>query len=720
MRRTSLLLANFLFCLAYAQAQRELLGKLVKGDDQSRAPVENVSVSLDEDGSRDVTKSGGLFHLFLSDLLKPGVEVTITVTMPGYAVYEPPGGKLIVPVDLIHRKEIQLLPKGSPKFLSDAQLRAFVERTAKESSRSTTQPDIKQPPDLSRYLKDWAVQYGFSVDQVQAEVSRWASEVESRKSSGHDLALAAFARNNFSEAHDRAMEAAEDEEDHLASLQKQQKEGIDRIIRDYRLAGDAAYNALDFAKASDAYKRALAHFSQDGREAQWADLHSQLGNAEAALISRSEGTAISAHEKSARNAYRAALTVYTREQLPQEWAMTQNNLGAALEDMAGRSEGSQASQYLQQAVDAYRSTLQVYTREQLPQNWAMTQNNLGVALQDMAGRSEGAQASQYLQQAIDDYHSALQVRTREQQPQDWAMTQNNLGVALEDMAGRSEGAKASQYLLEQAVDAYHSALQVYTREQLPQDWARTQNNLGCALDDLAGRSEGAQASQYLQQAVDAYHSALLVRTREQLPQDWATTQNNLGNIFYELAGRSEGAQASQYLQQAVDAYHNALQVRTREQLPRDWATTENNLGAALKVLAERSEGAQASQYLQQAIDDYHNALQVRTREQLPQGWATTQNNLGSALRDLARRSERAQASQYLQQAVDAYESVLQVYAESKFPARWALVTRNLAGVYEEMRDWVDAYKCYEQLLSHDPTNQFLQAKVKELSAKGQS
>ena len=37
-----------------------------------------------------------------------------------------------VPSDLARaRVTVQLLPKGSPKFLSDAQLRALVERTAK-------------------------------------------------------------------------------------------------------------------------------------------------------------------------------------------------------------------------------------------------------------------------------------------------------------------------------------------------------------------------------------------------------------------------------------------------------------------------------------------------------------------------------------------------------------------------------------------------------------
>src|SRR5262249_36412853 len=106
MRFTSPLLATCLICLpclAQAQAQRELLGKLVKGHDQTRTPVDNVSVTLDEDGSRDLTKGGGLFRLFLAEPLKSGVEVTITVSVPGYAIYEPPGGKLTVPVDLIHR-----------------------------------------------------------------------------------------------------------------------------------------------------------------------------------------------------------------------------------------------------------------------------------------------------------------------------------------------------------------------------------------------------------------------------------------------------------------------------------------------------------------------------------------------------------------------------------------------------------------------------------------
>ena len=76
--------------------------------------------------------------------------------------------------------------------------------------------------------------------------------------------------------------------------------------------------------------------------------------------------------------------------------------------------------------------------------------------------------------------------------------------------------------------AYRNALQVYTREQLPQEWAMTQNNLGVALIDLGRRVEGRRAAEMLNQAVEAYRNALQVYTRDALPKDWAATQGNSG------------------------------------------------------------------------------------------------------------------------------------------------------------------------------------------------
>jgi hypothetical protein len=94
----------------------------------------------------------------------------------------------------------------------------------------------------------------------------------------------------------------------------------------------------------------------------------------------------------------------------------------------------------------------------------MTQNNLGDALKAQALQTAGADAAKLLSQAVDAYHAALQVRTRERFPQDWAMTRNNLGAALKEQALRTAGADAAK-LLAQAEDAYHDALQVYTFER---------------------------------------------------------------------------------------------------------------------------------------------------------------------------------------------------------------------------------------------------------------
>jgi tetratricopeptide (TPR) repeat protein len=112
-------------------------------------------------------------------------------------------------------------------------------------------------------------------------------------------------------------------------------------------------------------------------------------------------------------------------------------------------------------------------------------------------------------------------------------------------------------LLEQAVAAYKSALEVYTKAHLPQDWARTQNNLGFALWDLGTRSGGEEGRKLLEQAVAAYKSALEVYTKADLPQDWALTQNDLGLALHDLGTRSGGEEGRKLLEQAVAAYKSA-------------------------------------------------------------------------------------------------------------------------------------------------------------------
>ena len=372
------------------------------------------------------------------------------------------------------------------------------------------------------------------------------------------------------------------------------------------------------------------------------------------------------------------LALNQREKSPQDWALTQNIFGLALHDVGTRSGGEEGRELLEQAVAAHASALEIYTKADLPQDWARTQNNLGFALRDLGTRSEGEEGRKLLEQALAAFKSALEVYTKADLPQDWALTQNNLGLVLHDLGTRSGGGGKGGKLLEQAVAAYQSALEVYTKADLPQDWARTQNNLGFALWDLGTRSGGEEGGKLLEQAVAAYQSALAVYTKADLPQDWARTQNNLGFALWDLGTRSGGEEGGKLLEQAVAAYQSALEVYTKVDLPHGWALTQNNLGLALHDLGTRSGGAKGRKLLEQAVAAYQSALEVYTKADLPHGWALTQNNLGLALHDLGTRSGGGgKGRKLLEQAGAAYQSALEVYTKADLPQDWARTQNNL-------------------------------------------
>ena len=67
--------------------------------------------------------------------------------------------------------------------------------------------------------------------------------------------------------------------------------------------------------------------------------------------------------------------------------------------------------------------------------------------------------------------------------------------------------------------------------------------------------------------------AVAARTRERVPLDWAKTQNNLGAALKRLGERESGTAR---LEEAVAVYRAALEERTRDRVPLRWAMTENN------------------------------------------------------------------------------------------------------------------------------------------------
>ncbi|MEG4077395.1 MULTISPECIES: CHAT domain-containing tetratricopeptide repeat protein [unclassified Microcoleus] len=283
-----------------------------------------------------------------------------------------------------------------------------------------------------------------------------------------------------------------------------------------------------------------------------------------------------------------------------------------------------------------------------------------------------------LEIAIACYRSALIVYTRENYPENWAATQNNLGAAYRN---RIEGVRAVN--IELAISYYRSALEVYTRENYPENWAATQNNLGTAYSH---RIEGVRAAN-IESAISCYRSALEVRTRENYPENWATTQNNLGNSY---SNRREGVRATN-IESAISCYRSALEVYTRENYPEKWAMTQNNLGEAYR---NRREGVRAAN-IESAISCYRSALEVRTRENYPEDWAGTQNNLGNAYSD---RIEGVRAAN-IEEAIACYRSALEVYTPTAFPLDCLQSGRNLGNTAFTAGFWEIAIEGYEQAMT---------------------
>jgi tetratricopeptide (TPR) repeat protein len=148
--------------------------------------------------------------------------------------------------------------------------------------------------------------------------------------------------------------------------------------------------------------------------------------------------------------------------------------------------------------------------------------------------------------------------------------------------------------LEEAVTAYGNALQEFTRDRTPLDWATTHNNLGAALQTLGERESGTAR---LEEAAAAYHAAVRERARDRVPLQWAETQNNLGNAFKALGERESGESGIVRLQEAVAAFDAALSVFIADGAMHNVNLTRGNRDRAAALLTARRRDMRRAKFL---------------------------------------------------------------------------------------------------------------------------
>jgi tetratricopeptide (TPR) repeat protein len=199
-------------------------------------------------------------------------------------------------------------------------------------------------------------------------------------------------------------------------------------------------------------------------------------------------------------------------------------------------------------------------------------------------------------------------------------------MAHYDQGDRTVGTKRAE-LLAHAVSAYRSALEVYTREQLPQDWAETQNGLGTALLDLGTRSGGEEGTKLLTDAVAAYRSALEVRTKADLPQDWATTQINLGAALSDLGNQLEGEEGMKQQREAVELLREVMSLQSDDLTRYRLASALGGLAFKLILNAQFAEAETSCEEAQSLVDKIGDGIPKEDRENM----IFIQGNLAHAL-----------------------------------------------------------------------------------------
>jgi tetratricopeptide (TPR) repeat protein len=309
-----LCLAGILGTLAPASAlaqQRLLRLEVWRLDNEGqKQPAQGASVSLLGYGNPTRVQPPGQAQLFLPPALEPGAPLSLHVSLEGYQLFLPFEGRFVVPRQLENEVvEVVLLPLGSKRFLSDQAIEQLIEEAARRAKEQVRPGGKPGTIDLSRYLQEWAVKYGFGYREVEAQVERWAAEVERQRDDNRKLALAAFIRRDFLTAARYASDSAELRLRRLAEVRRWRKSLEGEAARDLRLEAEAHARRGDYQRALAVAEQALRYVSREEDPRAWAALKLEQGRASLELAVRAREEESWWHLENARYALRQALEV---------------------------------------------------------------------------------------------------------------------------------------------------------------------------------------------------------------------------------------------------------------------------------------------------------------------------------------------------------------------------------------------------------------------------
>ena len=290
----------------------------------------------------------------------------------------------------------------------------------------------------------------------------------------------------------------------------------------------------------------------------------------------------------------------------------------------------------------------------------------------IANRTSGVElkSKDSLDASVGCFQRALNDWTRDRDPLEWAMTQRNLADALDQQFGLDW----HDAPLHPAMTAYQNALAVYQARSDRLDAAHVHLGLASGYE-IIGRYEPGREN--LLKAVDNYRAALAGFDPRTYPDDWGDVQLKLANALRVLAISEEGTKT---LDDAIAANKAALTVYSKPNDPIGWSAANGQLAQCLDQRGQQTSNPDDSR---QSISLLHQVLDGYPRDQAPSEWSLLQVSLGSALMGLYELDQRS-GNDLPQQAAIAYRASLEVLTFKDNPIGWAEAKEGLGNALVEI------------------------------------
>ena len=360
-------------------------------------------------------------------------------------------------------------------------------------------------------------------------------------------------------------------------------------------------------------------------------------------------------------ACREALLFRTQEEQPLAYAASQNNLGNAYLALAEENEEAEEGEdededeevdgqgFLEncrRALEAYSNALRIYSREEFPRLYATAQNNLANVYLTQGQREDKVGNCM---KAIRAAQEALSVFSLEDSPEDYAEAKGSLWLAYLTLADIEYRAENCALALEACEDRLHSYRAWAVQ---PLQLASCCKDLAITAIMLADMEISAEAkAEDCKKAISAALEALQIYSVQSHPEEYAEAQILLWAAYSALA---EVQDCRENCQRAIQACQAAIRIYERIS-PAEHADALKNLGYSFITLAEMEDKAENCH---KAIEACERALQYYTLETAPLEHAEILKDLAFAHVTLSAVEDKEEC---YKKALKAYKKAFKIY-----------------------------------------------------------